>query len=70
VNEVFTPGPAQVEAARTMLDAWQDAMARGIAAFTMPDGQFVDEAVVRRARAVVDLADALEKGPIHGSAQS
>jgi hypothetical protein len=36
----------------------------------MPDGQFVDEAVVRRARAVVELADALEKGPIDGSAQS
>jgi len=70
VNEVFTPGPAQVLAARTILDAWHDAMARGIAAFTMPDGQFVDEAVVRRARAVVELADALGKGPIDGSAQS
>jgi citrate lyase subunit beta/citryl-CoA lyase len=70
VNEVFTPGPAHVLAARTMLGAWHDAMARGIAAFTMPDGQFVDEAVVRRARAVVELADALEKGPIDGSAQS
>jgi len=70
VNEVFTPSPASVRAARALLDAWHDATARGIAAFTMPDGQFVDEAVVRRARAVVELADALGKGPIDGSAQS
>jgi citrate lyase subunit beta/citryl-CoA lyase len=69
VNEVFTPGLAQVLAARAMLDAWLGATARGIAAFTMPDGQFVDEAVVRRARAIVELADALEKGPINGSIQ-
>jgi citrate lyase subunit beta/citryl-CoA lyase len=69
VNDVFTPGPAQVLAARTMIAAWLDATARGVAAFAMPDGQFVDGAVIRRARAVVELADALEKGPIDGAAQ-
>jgi citrate lyase subunit beta/citryl-CoA lyase len=66
VNEAFTPRPEEIAAARAMIDAWQDARARGIGAFALADGQFVDEAVARRARAVVDLADALEKGPIDG----
>jgi citrate lyase subunit beta/citryl-CoA lyase len=66
VNEAFTPRPEEVAAARAVLDAWQNAIARGVAALTLPDGQFVDEAVARRARAVVSLADALEKGAIDG----
>ena len=66
VNDIFTPAPAEVAAARSLLDAWADAAARGIGALALPDGQFVDEAVARRARALVALADALEKGPTHG----
>lgn len=66
VNEAFTPRPEEVAAARAVLDAWKDALARGVGAVALPDGQFVDEAVARRARAVVALADALEKGPIDG----
>jgi citrate lyase subunit beta/citryl-CoA lyase len=66
VNEAFTPRPEEVAAARLVLDAWADAAARGIGALALPDGQFVDEAVARRARALVALADALEKGPTRG----
>jgi citrate lyase subunit beta / citryl-CoA lyase len=66
VNDVFTPRPEEITSARAMLAAWEEALARGSAAFTMPDGQFVDEAVARRARAIVALADALEKGPTNG----
>jgi citrate lyase subunit beta/citryl-CoA lyase len=66
VNEAFTPRPEDVETARTLLQAWTDALARGVAAFTLDDGQFVDEAVARRARALVALADALQKGPTDG----
>lgn len=66
VNDVFTPGPEEVSAAATLLRAWEEALARGTAAFTMPDGRFVDEAVARRARAIVALADALQKGPTNG----
>jgi citrate lyase subunit beta/citryl-CoA lyase len=66
VNEAFTPRPEDVEAARTLLQAWTDGLARGVAAFTLDDGQFVDEAVARRARALVALADALQKGPTDG----
>jgi citrate lyase subunit beta/citryl-CoA lyase len=65
-NDAFTPGAAQIAAARAVLAAWEDALARGVAAFTMADGQFVDEAVARRARGLVALAEALEKGPTDG----
>ncbi len=66
VNEAFTPRPEEVAAARLVLQAWEDARARGVGALALPDGQFVDEAVARRARALVSLADAIEKGPTHG----
>lgn len=66
VNEAFTPRPQEVAAARLVLQAWEDARARGVGALALPDGQFVDEAVARRARALVSLADAIEKGPTHG----
>jgi citrate lyase subunit beta/citryl-CoA lyase len=61
VQDVFTPPPAAVDAARAVVQAWQDAVDRGVAAFTMPDGQFVDEPIARRAAAVVALAAALEE---------
>ncbi|MCX6551614.1 MAG: CoA ester lyase, partial [Acidobacteria bacterium] len=70
VNDVFTPTSGQVAGARAIVEAWDEALARGVAAFAMQDGQFVDEAVVRRARAVVALALALEKGPVNDRAQS
>jgi citrate lyase subunit beta / citryl-CoA lyase len=66
VNDAFTPGPEEIETARALLRAWQDAIDRGTAAFTLADGVFVDEAVARRARAIVALADALQKGPANG----
>jgi citrate lyase subunit beta/citryl-CoA lyase len=66
VNEAFTPRLEEVAAARLVLQAWEDARARGVGALALPDGQFVDEAVARRARALVALADALEKGHTHG----
>ena len=66
VNDAFTPRPEEIAAARAVLDAWKEALARGIGALALPDGQFVDEAVARRARALVALAEALEKGPANG----
>jgi len=65
VQAVFTPAAAEVDAAREVLAAWDRELARGVAAFTLPGGQFVDEAVARRARAVVALADAIARGPDH-----
>lgn len=68
VHAVFTPRPEAVARARAIVDAWTGSVERGVAAFTMPDGQFVDEAVARRARQVVALSDALQKGPADGAA--
>ncbi|MDO8836674.1 MAG: CoA ester lyase [Vicinamibacterales bacterium] len=61
VQEVFTPTPADLAAARATVDAWDQAVSQGVGAFTMAGGQFVDDAIVRRARAVITLAEALKE---------
>jgi len=48
--EVLTPGRDEVERARALVTAFEDAVARGEGVFVGPDGRMVDEAVVRQAR--------------------
>lgn len=55
VNDAFTPDPAEVEWARTLLRKF-DASERG--ALTV-DGVFVDDAIAERYRQVVERADAV-----------
>lgn len=55
VHETFTPRPEQVEAARRILETFE---AAGGGATVADDGTFVDRAVARRARAVLELAQA------------
>jgi citrate lyase subunit beta/citryl-CoA lyase len=57
VHDVFTPGPAEVAAAQAILDAAARAEERGEVAVLDANGRFVDPAVVRRARLVLDLHD-------------
>ncbi|SNT55099.1 citrate lyase subunit beta / citryl-CoA lyase [Asanoa hainanensis] len=57
VHDVFTPGAAEVAAARAVLAAAARAQERGEVAVLDADGRFVDPAVVRRARLVLDLSD-------------
>lgn len=57
VHRVFSPRPEEVERARRMIAELE--RAAGGTAIT-ETGQFLDEAVVRRARALVELADGLE----------
>ncbi|WP_244932156.1 CoA ester lyase [Nocardioides sp. W7] len=52
-NEVFTPTPDEVDAARTLVGRWEFAGA-GVA--VDDDGRFVDEAVIRQARLVLARA--------------
>jgi citrate lyase subunit beta/citryl-CoA lyase len=54
VNDVFTPSAAEVEEARRLLDAFERAAA---GAALLADGSFVDRAVARRARAILQLAE-------------
>jgi citrate lyase subunit beta/citryl-CoA lyase len=61
VQDVFTPTPEAVASARAIVAAWDEALGRRVAAFTLADGQFVDEAIARRARSVVARSAAIEE---------
>jgi citrate lyase subunit beta/citryl-CoA lyase len=55
-NRVFSSSPEEVERARRLLTAYEEAAARGEAAIAF-DGQMVDEPVARHARAVIAAAE-------------
>jgi citrate lyase subunit beta/citryl-CoA lyase len=50
IRDVFTPTPEEVSRAREVVAAAESATAHGAGALALPDGRFVDEAVVRQAR--------------------
>ncbi|HET9147708.1 MAG TPA: CoA ester lyase [Acetobacteraceae bacterium] len=52
LNEEFSPEPAEVERARRMVSAYDEAMARGLGAVTF-EGRMIDVPVVLRARDVL-----------------
>jgi citrate lyase subunit beta/citryl-CoA lyase len=56
-NQVFSPSVEEIDRARRLLAAYDEATARGEAAIAF-DGQMVDEPIARRARAVLAAADA------------
>jgi citrate lyase subunit beta/citryl-CoA lyase len=59
VHEAFTPTPEAIRRAKKIIEALDRAEAEGKGTTTTEDGQFVDIAVVRRARGVIALAQAL-----------
>ncbi|MBI3980304.1 MAG: CoA ester lyase [Chloroflexi bacterium] len=59
INTVFTPSQEEIGRARAVVDAAMRAEATGSGALRLPDGDFVDVAVVRRARDVLHLVEAL-----------
>lgn len=59
VNRLFSPDPAEVEAARALLGSLDDRSGGAVSAWLDERGRFVDPAVVAGARWVVDLADAV-----------
>jgi len=61
IHEVFTPRPEEVRRAEELVRALEAAAAAGSGAVVTKDGQFVDAAVVRRARALLDLARSLAR---------
>lgn len=66
VNRVFSPDPAEVEAARTLLSSLEARSGDQVTAWLDERGRFVDPAVVAGARWVIDLADAVADSPIPG----
>lgn len=57
IRTAFTPGQAEIERAREVVAAADEAGAQGTGAIALPDGRFVDEAVVRQARRTLALVD-------------
>ncbi len=55
-NRAFSPSPEELDRARRLLAAYDEAVARGEAAIAF-EGQMVDEPLARHARAVVAAAD-------------
>jgi citrate lyase subunit beta / citryl-CoA lyase len=60
-NDVFTHSADEIAASRALVESYEAAMARG-AGVVVLDGQMIDEAIVRRARAV--LAQAAVRGEV------
>jgi citrate lyase subunit beta/citryl-CoA lyase len=58
VHQVFSPTASELERARQLVDAFESAEGTGLGAFVL-DGDFVDIAVVERARAVLARAEVL-----------
>lgn len=56
IREAFTPTADEVAAARQIVEAAGTAEVAGRGALALPDGRFVDAAVVRRARSVLAIA--------------
>jgi citrate lyase subunit beta/citryl-CoA lyase len=56
INQAFLPTPEQLEAARRLVERYDDALGQGIGVGVDEDGQMVDEAVVRAARRILAQA--------------
>ena len=54
INEVFTPSKDELEASRRLVDRYDQALAEGKGAITDSQGRMIDEAVVRRARGIMN----------------
>lgn len=60
VNQIFQPSAEEVANARRVVEAFEEAEAKGSASTSL-DGRMIDIAVVRRARNVISLAEAIAK---------
>jgi citrate lyase subunit beta / citryl-CoA lyase len=60
VNRLFTPSKEEVEYARRVVAAYEEAEARGEASVAL-DGKMIDIPVVGRARDLLLLAEAIER---------
>jgi citrate lyase beta subunit len=63
VNEVFSPTAAEIKWARGIVESAGEAEAHGRGAYKL-DGQMVDEAIVKRARAILAIAGSSAGGGV------
>jgi citrate lyase subunit beta/citryl-CoA lyase len=62
VNEIFSPGAAEIEYAELVFQAIEKAKARGKGAVSL-DGKMIDAPIVQRARTVLETARELGLAP-------
>jgi citrate lyase subunit beta/citryl-CoA lyase len=60
INEVFSPSPTEVDYARRVVAAFDEAARTGRGSTSL-DGKVVDVPVVRRARALLEIAESMSK---------
>ena len=58
INRIFLPSPEELEQARRIVAAFDEARARGSAAISF-EGRMIDTPVAERARNLVQLAEAI-----------
>ena len=58
INEAFSPSPSEIEHAKRVIEAFEEAQSRGRGSTSL-DGHVVDVPVVKRAQALLELASAL-----------
>ncbi len=61
VNEVFSPTPREVEWARKVVEAYEEATAAGTGAVSV-DGQMIDAASIKMARTTLDQVSGTTRG--------
>ncbi|NLA27740.1 MAG: CoA ester lyase [Firmicutes bacterium] len=57
VNRIFSPSEGEIDFARKVVDAFEEAEAKGHAAITLEGGKFIDYPVVQNARRLLQLAE-------------
>lgn len=65
-NAIFSPAPAEIERCRRLLLAAREADAQGFGAFDF-EGRMIDGPLLKRARAIVALADRINKSDALGA---
>ena len=58
INETFSPSAAEIEQAQRVVEAFDEAARRGRGSTSL-DGKVVDVPVVKRAQAVLELAESM-----------
>ena len=58
INQMFSPSPDEVEYARKVVDVWEKAEVQGRGSAAL-DGRMIDVPVVKRARNLLELAEAI-----------
>lgn len=61
INETFSPSAAEIEHARRVVEAFEEAASRGRGSTSLDD-KVVDVPVVKRAQAVLELAESMASG--------